>query len=60
MFTLERTLQCLSSKLAALSNGHIPLDPAAIGSTADAITKTALALTQVKQLHWNEMQSMMQ
>ncbi|PBL02492.1 hypothetical protein ARMGADRAFT_1005850 [Armillaria gallica] len=55
---LEHTLQMLTLKLSALSDGRLPMDPLAISNTADAISKTTQALTHVKQLEWSEMQNL--
>ncbi|KAK0206495.1 hypothetical protein DFS33DRAFT_593460 [Desarmillaria ectypa] len=55
---LEHTIQMLTLKLNALSDGRIPIDPLAISNTANAISKTTQALTHVKQLEWSEMQNM--
>ncbi|KAF4602160.1 hypothetical protein EYR40_005364 [Pleurotus pulmonarius] len=49
---LERTMATLSQRL-----GSVQGDPNAIGITADAITKTAQALTMVRQLQWSERQN---
>ncbi|KAK0486905.1 hypothetical protein EDD18DRAFT_652728 [Armillaria luteobubalina] len=55
---LEHTLQMLTLKLTALSDGRFPMDPLAISNTVDAISKTTQALTHVKQLEWSEMQNL--
>ncbi|KAJ7179912.1 hypothetical protein C8R43DRAFT_1181112 [Mycena crocata] len=49
---LEATLRALSGRMASLTAGK--LDPSAIGSVADTISKVVVALGQVKQLQWAE------
>ncbi|KAG7449274.1 uncharacterized protein BT62DRAFT_929247 [Guyanagaster necrorhizus] len=55
---LEHTLQMLTLKLTALSDGRLPIDPLAISNATDAISKTTQALSHVKQLEWSEMQNL--
>ncbi|KAK0468303.1 uncharacterized protein EV420DRAFT_1635554 [Desarmillaria tabescens] len=55
---LEQTIQMLTLKLTALSDGRLPMDLLAISYAADAISKTTQALTHVKQLEWSELQNL--
>jgi len=52
--SLEISLGALSEKMIYLCTKQLPLDPAAIATTADAINKVGQALGQIKQLQWNE------
>ncbi|KAF8351535.1 hypothetical protein F5887DRAFT_937999, partial [Amanita rubescens] len=54
--SLQSALRTLSARLESLSRKDIPVDPPAIGSTADAILKVTQALSQVRQLEQSERQ----
>ena len=56
--SLERSLVVLSEHLNRHTNGSI-IDPPSIGETADAISKTSQALSQVKQLLWSESRALL-
>ena len=51
--SLEISLRALSDKMVCLCK-QLPLDPTAIATTADAISKVGQALGQIKQLQQNE------
>ncbi|TEB30181.1 hypothetical protein FA13DRAFT_1792646 [Coprinellus micaceus] len=53
---LQNTLNALSSRLNALTSSA-SMDVIAVGSTADAISKVAHALGQVKSMQWSEAQA---
>ncbi|PFH51442.1 hypothetical protein AMATHDRAFT_3098 [Amanita thiersii Skay4041] len=54
---LQNTLGTLTSRLSVLSAPNLPVDPSSISATADAVSKVARALSDVKQLHWSELQA---
>ncbi|KAI0751325.1 hypothetical protein C8Q80DRAFT_1156652 [Daedaleopsis nitida] len=56
--SLEQTLVALSERLNSYASSPI-IDPAPIGQTADAISKVTQALTQIKQLLWNENEALL-
>lgn len=54
--SLQSALRTLSARLESLCRQDIPVDPLAIGSTADAILKVTQALSHVKLLEQSERQ----
>lgn len=53
---LELSLRTLSDRLKLLCNNPLA-DAAAIGQTAESLSKTVYALSAVKQLQWSETQA---
>lgn len=57
---LQSALSTLSTRLITLSGRGTRVDPISISSTADAMLKVTQALSQIKQLEWNERQALLQ
>ena len=56
---LQLSLQSLNTRLTSLASNPTLADPVTIATTADAMKKVIQALTNVKQLQWNETQARM-